>query len=81
MMGRMEAGEGRGGLSEESSPFLPKLPARFASLPEVFWLLGRRPGRSTVGCGWGKVRQIFCGETRLIHKGCEPSNGIADFTG
>lgn len=33
MMGRMEAGEGRGGLSEESSPFLPKLPARFVSLP------------------------------------------------
>lgn len=59
MMGRMEAGEGRGGLSEESSPFLPKLPARFASLPEVFWLLGRRPGRSTVGWGWGKVRQVF----------------------
>ena len=62
MMGRMEAGEGRGGLSEESSPFLPKLPARFASLPEVFWLLGRRPGRSTVGWGGGKVRQIFYGE-------------------
>lgn len=70
MMGRMEAGEGRGGLSEESSPFLPKLPARFVSLPpslppsllEVFRLLGRLRGRSSVGWGWGKVRQIFYGE-------------------
>lgn len=60
MTGRMEAGEGRGGLSEESSPFLPKLPARFVSLPEVFRLLGRLRGRSSVG--WGKVRQIFYGE-------------------
>lgn len=66
MMGRMEAGEGRGGLSEESSPFLPKLPARFVSLPpsllKVFRLLGRLRGRSSVGWGWGKVRQIFYGE-------------------
>lgn len=47
----------------------------------VFRLVGRLRGRSSVGWGWGRVRQIFCGETRLIHKGCEPSNGIAGFTG
>ena len=34
MTGRMrEDWEGREGLSEERSPFLPKLPARFVSLP------------------------------------------------
>ncbi len=83
MTGRMEAGEGRGGPSEEGFP-LPNLPARARVPPSpsgVFRLVGRLRGRSSVGWGWGRVRQIFCGETRLIHKGCEPSNGIAGFTG
>ena len=62
MTGKMEAGEGRGGPSKEGSPFLPKLPARFASLPEVFWLLGRRRGGGAAGWGWDKVRQIFMGK-------------------
>ncbi len=61
MTGKMEAGEGRGGPSKEGSPFLPKLPERFASLPEAFRLVGRRRG-GAVGWGWGKVRQIFMGK-------------------
>lgn len=83
MTGRMrEDWEGREGPSEEGFT-LPNLPALLASTPlsGVFRLVGRLRGRSSVGWGWGKVWQIFCGETRLIHKGCEPSNGIADFTG
>ena len=49
MMGRMEAGEGRGGLSEESSPFLPKLPARFVSLP---------PSSKSFGCWGGYAAEV-----------------------
>lgn len=40
---------------------LPNLLVRLASpYPlEAFRLVGRRPGGSTVGWGWGKVRQVF----------------------
>ena len=74
-------GRGEGPLLKKASPPKPAGAARVPSPLEAFRLVGRRPGGSTVGWGWGKVRQIFCGETRLIHKGCEPSNGIAGFTG
>lgn len=74
-------GRGEGPLLKKASPPKPAGAARVPSPLEAFRLVGRRTGGSTVGWGWGKVRQIFCGETRLIHKGCEPSNGIADFTG
>ena len=49
MTGKMEAGEGRGGPSKEGSPFLPKLPERFVSLPETFRLEGRRRGGGPLG--------------------------------
>ena len=59
MMGRMEAGEGRGGLSEESSPFLPKLPARFASLPEVFLAAGEAARQEYRWMGMGQGAADF----------------------
>lgn len=69
MTGKMEAGEEGGGPSKEGSPFLPKLPERFASLPEAFRLVGRRRG-GAVGRGWGKVRQIFTGKGTVRICGC-----------
>lgn len=69
MTGKMEAGEEGEGPSKEGSPFLPKLPERFASLPEAFRLVGRRRG-GAVGWGWGKVRQIFTGKGPVRIRGC-----------
>ena len=56
MTGRMEDGEGGGGPSEEG---LPSQTCWRGSPLEAFRLEGRRPGGSTVGWGWGKVRQVF----------------------
>ncbi len=70
MTGKMEAGEGRGGPSREGSPFLPKLLERFASLPEVFRLVGRRRG-GAVGWGWARYGRFLwerpCQNTWLFH--------------
>ena len=70
MTGKMEAGEGRGGPSKEGSPFLPKLPERFASLPEAFRLVGRWRGGGAAGWGWDKVRQIFTWKGPVRICGC-----------
>ena len=57
MTGRMKDGEGGGGPSEEG---FPSQTCWRGSRPlEAFRLVGRRPGGSTVGWGWGKVRQVF----------------------
>ena len=59
MTGRMEDGEGGGAPSEEGFPPKPAGAARVPYPLEAYRLVGRRPGGSTVGWGWGKVRQVF----------------------
>ena len=71
MTGKMEAGEEGGGPSKEGSPFLPKLPERFASLPEAFRLVGRRRGGGRwMGMGQGTAdfyRERPCQNMWLFH--------------
>lgn len=69
MMGKMEAGEGRGGPSKEGSSFLPKLPERFASLPEAFRLVGRRRGGGR-WMGMGQGTADFYGKGPVRIRGC-----------
>ena len=65
-------GRGEGALLKKASP--PK-PAGAARL-EAFRLVGRRPGGSTVGWGWGKVRQIFYGERSCSIKAVNRQTGL-----
>ena len=52
-------GRGEGPLLKKASPPKPAGAARVPYPLEAFRLVGRRPGGSTVGWGWGKVRQVF----------------------
>ena len=52
-------GRGEGPLLKKDSPPKPAGAARVPYPLEAFRLVGRRPGGSTVGWGWGKVRQVF----------------------
>ena len=70
-MGRVE-----GPLLKKASPPKPAGAARVPSPLEAFRLVGRRPGGSTVGWGWGKVRQIFYGERSCSIKAVNRQTGL-----
>ena len=75
-------GRGEGALLKKASPLKPAGAARVPLSPAVFhireqqMLVGRRPGGSTVGWGWGKVRQIFYGERSCSIKAVNRQTGL-----
>lgn len=69
-------GRGEGSLLKKASPPKPAGAARFPYPLEAFRLEGRRTGGSTVGWGWGKVRQVFYGERSCSIKAVNRQTGL-----
>ena len=60
----------------EEAPFEEGFSSPGPLLSQDFRLVGRRPGGSTVGWGWGKVRQIFYGERSCSIKAVNRQTGL-----
>lgn len=76
MTGMVKDGEGGGIPSEEGFFFQTCWHGSRPPLSGVFWLVGRLRGRSSVGWGWGKVRQVFYDEKSCSIKAVNRQTGL-----